>query len=173
MRESNIEQLQKELSEIHFKNGESIDDISMRITGLDNSNTTLGGSINETKIVKKMLQVVPDHLEQIAISIETLLDVNDLTVEEVTRRLRNVKQQKKNTASAIDKEGLLLLTEEEWLACLKLRDNTSESNGPSSPKTVRSHGNLAGAQAGKMEIKRRSRPMAGQSTARIVGREVT
>ena len=117
----------------------------MRITGLDNSITTLGGCINETKIVKKMLQVVPDHLEQIAISIEALLDVNDLTVKEVTRRLRNVKQQKKNTASAIDKEGLLLLTEEEWLACLKLRDNTSESNGPSSPKTVRSHGNLAGA----------------------------
>ncbi|XP_022983366.1 uncharacterized protein LOC111481973 [Cucurbita maxima] len=54
----------------------------MRITGLANSITTLGGSISETEIVKKMLQVVPDHLEQVAISIETLLDVNDLTVEE-------------------------------------------------------------------------------------------
>ena len=52
-----------------------------------------------------MLQVVPDHLEQVAISIETLLDVNDLTVEEVTERLRNVEQRKKNTTSAVDKEG--------------------------------------------------------------------
>ena len=56
----------------------------MRITGLANSITTLGGSISETEIVKKMLQVVLDHLEQVAISIETLLDVNDLMVEEVT-----------------------------------------------------------------------------------------
>ena len=106
----------------------------MRITGLANNITTLGGSINETEIVKTMLQVVPDHLEQVAISIETLLDVNDLTVEEVTKRLRNVEQRKKNTISAVDKEGRLLLTEEEWLAHLKLRDDTGESNGPSSRK---------------------------------------
>ena len=111
--ESNIEQLRKELSGIRFKDGKSVDDFSMRIMGLANSITTLGGSISETEIVKKMLQVVPDHLEQVTISIETLLDVNDLTVEEVIGRLRNVEQQKKNTASVVDKEGRLLLTEEE------------------------------------------------------------
>ena len=75
----------------------------MRITGLANS-------INETKIMKKMLQVALDHLEQVAISIETLLDVNDLTVEEVTGRLRNVEQRKKNAESNIKqlrKEGAL------------------------------------------------------------------
>ena len=75
----------------------------MRITGLANS-------ISETEIVKKMLQVVPDHLEQVAISIETLLDVNDLTVEKVTGRLRNVEQRKKNAESNIKqlrKEGAL------------------------------------------------------------------
>ena len=55
----------------------------------------------------EMLQVVPDHLEQVTISIETLLDVNDLTVEEVTGRLRNVEQRKKNTISAVDKEGVV------------------------------------------------------------------
>ena len=36
------------------------------------------------------------------------------------------------TISAVDKEGCLLLTEEEWLARLKLRDDTGESNRPSS-----------------------------------------
>ena len=112
VRESNIEQLQKELLEIRFKDGESIDDFSIRITGLANSITTLGGSISETEIVKKMLQVVPDH-QQVAISIETLLDVNDLTVEKVIERLRNVEQRKKNTILAVDKESRLLLTEEE------------------------------------------------------------
>ena len=49
-----------QLSEIRFKDGESVDDFSMRITGLANSITTLGGGISETEIV------------------------NDLTVEEVT-----------------------------------------------------------------------------------------
>ena len=55
VREFNIEQLRKELLEIHFKDGESVDDFSMRITGHANSITTLGGSISETEIVKKML----------------------------------------------------------------------------------------------------------------------
>ena len=84
-----------------------------------------------------MLQVVLDHFEQVAISIKILLEVNDLTVEEVTGRLRNVEQRKKNTASVVDKEGRLLLTEEECLARLKLYDNTVESNGPSSRKGVK------------------------------------
>ena len=43
---------------------------------------------------------------------KTLLDVNDLTMEEVTGGLRNVEQRKKNATSAVDKEGRLLLTEE-------------------------------------------------------------
>ena len=60
--------------------------------------------------------------------------MNDLTVEKVTGRLRNVEQRQKNTISAVDKEGRLLLTEEEWLARLKIRDDTGESNGPSSRK---------------------------------------
>ena len=65
------------------------------------------------EIVKKMLQVTPDHLEQVVISIETLLDMNDLTMEEATGRLRNFEQRKKNVTSAIDKQGQLLLIEEE------------------------------------------------------------
>jgi hypothetical protein len=35
-----------------------------------------------------MLQVVPDHLSQIAIAIETFLAVDTLSVEEVVGRLR-------------------------------------------------------------------------------------
>ena len=146
----------------------------MRITGLANSITTLGGSISKTEIVKKMLQVVPDHHEQVTISIEILLDVNDLTVEEVTGRLSNVEQRKKNTASAVDKEGRLLLTEEEWLARLKLRDNTGESNGPSSRKGGKKPWKAHGRTCGKArDQKKESRPMAGRSSARTAGREVT
>ena len=84
--------------------------------------------------MKKMLQVALDHLEQVAISIQTLLDMNGLMVEEVTRRLRNVEQRKKNAALAIDKQGRLLLLEKEWLARLKLRDNFGKSGGSSGSK---------------------------------------
>ena len=57
VRESNIEQLWKELSEIRFKDGGSVDDFSMRITGLANSITTLGGSISETEMMAEKAHV--------------------------------------------------------------------------------------------------------------------
>ena len=55
-------------------------------------------------------------------------------MEEVTGRLRNVEQRKKNAASAVNKQGRLLLTEEKLLGRLKLRDNSDERNGSTSDK---------------------------------------
>jgi hypothetical protein len=62
----------------------------MRITALTNNITVLGGMIIEAEIVKKIMPVAPKPLEQVAISIETLLNVNDLTIEDVMGHLRNV-----------------------------------------------------------------------------------
>jgi hypothetical protein len=56
--------------------------------------------------------LVPQHLEQVAISIETLLNLNSMTIEEVTRHHHAVKERKKKTPSQA-KDGWLLLTEEE------------------------------------------------------------
>ena len=69
-----------------------MEDFANCITGLANNLRVLGDDMKDVEIVRKMLQVVPEHLAQVAISIETLLDLNDLSVEEVTGRLRTVKQ---------------------------------------------------------------------------------
>ena len=78
-----------------------------------------------------MLQLVPEHLAQVAISIETLLDVNLMSVEEVTGRLRAVEQRRK-AAPVTDSQGRLLLCEEEWRAKLNLRDSDSKSSSSGS-----------------------------------------
>jgi hypothetical protein len=89
VREANYEQLRMEFDEIYFKEGETIDDSSMRVIGLAN-NITILVTITEAEIVKKILHVVPEPLEQVAISIETEINVNDLIVEEVMGHLQNV-----------------------------------------------------------------------------------
>jgi hypothetical protein len=106
-----------------------VDDFSMCLTRLVNNITVLGGKITETEIVKKMLHVVPAPLEQVAILIETLLDLDRLSVE-VTGHLRNVKQRKKRDNS--DKQGHLLLTEEEWVARYKNWENSNKGGRSSS-----------------------------------------
>ncbi|WVZ48804.1 LOW QUALITY PROTEIN: hypothetical protein U9M48_000211 [Paspalum notatum var. saurae] len=68
--------------------GESIDDFSLHLSNLANDLRLLGDTVEDKELVKKMLQVIPDRLTQVAISIETLLDVGDLSLEEVTGRFR-------------------------------------------------------------------------------------
>lgn len=147
VREANAQQLRREFGDILFKDGETVDDFSMRIGVLANNLRTLGDNITEAEVVQKLLQVVPEHLQQIAISIETLLDVNELSLEEVTGRLRSVEQRKqRKTAAAssrVDANGRLLFTEEEWLAKFRkaasLQD-AAHSSGSNGDRRGRGHG---------------------------------
>jgi hypothetical protein len=54
----------------------------MCISSLANQLRSLSDEISDKKVVKEMLQLVLDHLEQVAISIETLLDLDSLSIEE-------------------------------------------------------------------------------------------
>jgi hypothetical protein len=76
---------------------------------------------------------MPEKLEQVAISMETLLDLNALSIEEVTSHLLVAEQRKKKgTAPVSNAEGRLLLTEEECAACMKSKKKGGSSWGGSS-----------------------------------------
>lgn len=75
VREANEQQLRREFADMCFKDGESVDDFSQRLCGPANNLHTLGDEITEAEVVKKLLHVVPENLQQIAISIETLLEL--------------------------------------------------------------------------------------------------
>ncbi|XP_006648554.1 uncharacterized protein LOC102717319 [Oryza brachyantha] len=116
VREANEQLLRREFGDARFKDGENVDDFSMRLNGIANNIRTLGGDLPEVDVVNKLLNVVPEHLSQIAISIETLLDARDLSIEEVTGRLRAAEKRKPKPKEIVDSGGRLLLTEEQWQA---------------------------------------------------------
>jgi hypothetical protein len=79
-----------------------------------------------------MLHSVPEKLEQVAISMETLLDLNSLSIEEAVSHLWEVEQRKKGPSSpAVDTGGRLLLTEEEWMAWMKAIEKGGSNGGGS------------------------------------------
>ncbi|KAK3147062.1 hypothetical protein QOZ80_3BG0277590 [Eleusine coracana subsp. coracana] len=102
--------------------------------------------ISDAAVVRKMLDVVPEHLEQIAISVETFLDLNTVTIEEVTGRLRAVEQRRRNKTRTVDNQGRLLMTQEEWTAKLKIGGNTGSSSGSGGSG---SHGGSGGSSGGR------------------------
>jgi hypothetical protein len=88
VKESNAHKLLQEFENIQFKNGELIDEFGRRINSLAEKLRGLGEVVGEVRVIKKILRVLPKQDNQIAVSIETLLDIYTLMVEELVGRLR-------------------------------------------------------------------------------------
>jgi hypothetical protein len=112
VREASAQRLRKEFNAIEFNADETLDKFNMRIMGIVNSLRTLGDTLPEVDIVRKILEVVPERYSQIACSIETLLDLNVVSVKELMGRLRCSETRRTSTTS--HGGGALLLTEAEW-----------------------------------------------------------
>jgi hypothetical protein len=131
VREANAQQLRLEFGALVWKEAEKAEDFANRITELTANLRTLGDNISDAEVVRKMLQVVPDHLTQVAVSIETLLDIKNISMEEVTGMLCAIKERRK-PAAAHESQGRLLLYEDEWMAKLKLRESEAKGGGGTS-----------------------------------------
>jgi uncharacterized membrane protein YgcG len=128
IKEATADKLRRDFGELQFKSGECMEDFSLRVSTVANQLRALGDKISDKEVIKKILHSVPDYLEQVAISIETLLDLNSMSIEEATSHLRAVEERKKKSPTGA-KEGRLLLTEEEWMAWLKIREGESSGGG--------------------------------------------
>ncbi|WVZ81780.1 hypothetical protein U9M48_029122 [Paspalum notatum var. saurae] len=113
VRESNAQKLRRDFNNITFKDGESVDDFSLRISNLASNLRLLGDDIQDKEVVKKMMQVIPDRLTQVAISIETLLDVGELSLEEVMGRFRAADERLDARARTAEMGSRLMLTSKE------------------------------------------------------------
>jgi len=73
--------------------------------------------VEDEDLVTKLLCVMPVKYSQLAMSIETMLDISTLSLEDVARRLRVAES--RSTAAPEKEKPKLLLTEEEWTAPMK------------------------------------------------------
>jgi len=107
--------LKQEYANLKFKDGKTVEDFSLRLQTLISKLKSHGVTIDEEEAVSKFLHSVPAKYIQIALSIETMLDLSTLTIEDVAGHLRAV-DERLGQATATKDSGNLLLTEEEWAA---------------------------------------------------------
>jgi hypothetical protein len=113
-RRSTLQKLRQEWENLVFKPSEDVDDFALRLYTLMQQLTRYGDDdIDEERVVEKFLRVVPKKYSQVAIAIKTLLDFSELSIEEVTGRLKAVDNCKQLPPSEpVTISGKVLFTEE-------------------------------------------------------------
>jgi hypothetical protein len=117
--------LKHEFDSLTFEAGESIDDFGTRLSRITNQLAVLGFEYKEEEIMRQFLAALPPKFEQIATSIETLCDLDTITVDELIGWLKPSEERiNRNNGKSI---ALLNLTEDELVAqlssCLKMSGN--------------------------------------------------
>jgi hypothetical protein len=87
VREANAQKLLGAFENVKFRDGETIDKFAMRLNTLASELRALGEKVDEVRLIKKMLRIVPKQYQQIAMSIVTLLGLNTLSLEGLVGRL--------------------------------------------------------------------------------------
>jgi hypothetical protein len=143
MKDASIQRLMKQFDNLTFRDGESVGDFAMRINGLITSLRELGEKIEDSRVVKKVLRVVPRRLKQCAVAIEMFGDLKNMSIEELVGRLQVAED-----ADAEDQEaagaghvGQLLLTEEQWEARRRQRSGKEQAYGGGARRGVGENGN--------------------------------
>ncbi|XP_073363375.1 uncharacterized protein [Aegilops tauschii subsp. strangulata] len=147
IREATAQRLRSDFEQITFRDGEALDGFAMRITTLVNNLRSLGDNVEEVRVVQKFLRVVPARYTQIACAIETLLDLRNLTVEELVGRLRSAEERYGVDAKGHD--GQLLLTEQEWYARKGQQGQGSGSSGGGGQRQGKPQGGGGGQRRGR------------------------
>jgi hypothetical protein len=96
---------------LDFYDGEGVKDCAMWLMGMVNQLIVLSNPELEDKVVLKFLRIAHPRFKQPVISIETLLDVSTLMLEEVTGQLRLAEEDSVVPPVA---DGNLYLTKKEW-----------------------------------------------------------
>ncbi|WVZ58939.1 hypothetical protein U9M48_009154 [Paspalum notatum var. saurae] len=140
---ASVQRLWKQFENITWRDEENAGEFAVRVTGLVGSLREMGETIAESRVVKKILRVVPRRLKQVAVAVEMFADLDTAKIEEVIGRLRVAEDADKEDAlevtegvgrlmlqqGQVEVAGRLFLTEERWEAQRQQRGKEKACGG--------------------------------------------
>ncbi|GJR77831.1 zinc finger, CCHC-type containing protein [Tanacetum coccineum] len=107
--------LKSEFEMLQMEENESIDSFVTRLTGIINKAASVGLAYEDSTLVRKLLNAVPDRFLQIVASIEQYSDLDEMSVDEAIGRLKTFEERLKykNERPVNTQEGLLFTRHED------------------------------------------------------------
>jgi hypothetical protein len=144
-----VHHLLRQFETAEIKEEESIEDYSMRLSSMVQHLATLGETIVEPKVVGKFLRSVHHMYKQIVVAIQTLLDIETLTLANVTGRLKVVEDELEVPPASANHADKLYLSEEAWEEKWKLQEGSGGAGSSSRDGGGGGHGANRGRGRGR------------------------
>jgi hypothetical protein len=146
VRKAKASTLNREFDSLAFLDGESIDDFGVHIGRITDQLAVLGFEYKE-EIVRRFLQALPPRFEQIATSIETLVDLETITVDELIGCLK-LSEERINRGGG-NMTASLNLTEDDLIAKITSWLKIAAGGNTDQQKEVSSSGGKRGRGRGR------------------------
>ncbi|GKA69227.1 zinc finger, CCHC-type containing protein [Tanacetum coccineum] len=106
--------LKSEFEMLQMEENESIDSFVTRLTGIINKAASVGLAYEDSTLVRKLLNAVPDRFLQIVASIEQYSDLDEMSVDEAIGRLKTFEERLKSKKEIrVDSQESLMFTRHE------------------------------------------------------------
>ncbi|GJX35807.1 zinc finger, CCHC-type containing protein [Tanacetum coccineum] len=92
VQQARLQTLKSDFEMLHMKEDETIDTFIAKLTTLVNKATSLGHTMEDKTLVRKLLNAIPDRYLQIVASIEQYSDLSEMTLEEAIGRLKTYEE---------------------------------------------------------------------------------
>ena len=151
VKQARLQTLMSEFEGLKMRDSGTVDEFANTISGLASKAASLGSVMEDSKMVKKFLNGLPDRFIHMVASLEQVIDLKTISFDDVVGRLKAFEERismKEKTQAT--KQDQLLLTFEEWEARKKEKKGKGHGKGSAEFKGKgRSRGKDEGSSKGK------------------------
>nr|GEX08265.1 zinc finger, CCHC-type [Tanacetum cinerariifolium] len=114
VQQARLQTLKSDFEMLHMKEDETTDTFTTKLTTLVNKAASLGHTMKDEELVRKLLNAVPDRYLQIVASIEQYSDLDEMTLDEAIGRLKTYEERiKYKKGKQVDNKERLMFTRHE------------------------------------------------------------
>lgn len=107
VKEARLQTLNTDFDRLRMNETESIDSFAGELSGLASKSTSLGETIDESKLVKKLVKVFPKRFIHLVASLEQVLDLKSVGFEDVVGRLKAYEERIRGNKSEDEQQRVM------------------------------------------------------------------